>query len=342
MHLRETIRHILGPHPTPAESSAYIDLALRIAHTHLRRRIAAGSVRTNLFGLSTDDLAIDCIAPLFARDPGGRFHRLDVYYTHAAWTTLTDADLLAVTRRLVLSAVHHQLVHLYREHDPSLEKIIRNLRNAIQGCGALEEVRRGGDLWVRCRMETNAQRALPEIPWAFLEGELTGVLQERTPLRTVVAEIGRVLETQTLYRKSFALTSLALLLRMVYARFGAGCEAIADGDEAALGQDEADRIIRVTLAELAAEKHHGYVGKGKVDAGTWAAYMAAVRSILHAEFVRDEGGADSYHEHLTAHLPGLSVAAYREHHRIHLEYLAKLGRQRFLAVMRKELTGAAG
>ena len=90
MHLRESIRHILAPHPTPAESSATIDLAM------------------------------DCIAPLSARDARGSFTSLASYYNSLNRDTRTRSEPLGETRQLGSSSIHQQLVRLYRDHDPSL------------------------------------------------------------------------------------------------------------------------------------------------------------------------------------------------------------------------------
>ena len=339
MQLRESIRTILSPHPTPAESRAFIDLTLRIATTHILKRVNAGAITPSFFGLTPDDLALDCIGPLFARDAHGTFTQLEVYYTSLYWESLPDAELLAATRRIVYSMVHQQLVRLYRDHDPSLEKIIRNLRNAIHTTTALCEDRRGGELWIAGAGETPADRSLPEMPWAYLEGELTGRLHERTPLREVVHHCTTILEGQAVYRKSIPLTSLALILRMAYARFGSGPEEGRDQGEAPIRGEEADRVIDVALLGIEAEKRSAYLEKGKVTGPIYVAYMSAIRAILHAEFVENDGIDHSYFARLQEILPGLSREEYLENHRCHLEYLAKLTRERFLGMMREELLG---
>jgi hypothetical protein len=337
MHLRDSIRHILSPLPVPTESRPFIDRVLQIATIHLLKRSRAGGINPSFFGLSPDDLALDCIGPLFARDANGTFTHLVAYYASIHWESLPESELLAATRRLVYSTVHQQLVRLYRDHDPSLEKIIRNLRNALRGCAALHEDRRGGELWIAVPDETPAHRQLPEMPWAYLEGELTGILHERTPLRAVVQHCATVLGGQAVYRRSFPLTSLALILRMAYSRFGSETDEGEASMETTIRPEEAERVIAGALMSIEAEKRAAYVEKGKVSGPTYAAYMSAVREILHAEFVENDGTGRSYLVHLQAQLPALSMEEYRENHRCHLEYLAKLARERFLMMMRTEL-----
>ncbi len=339
MQLREAIRHMLSLRPAPAESRAYIDLTLRIATIHILKRVTSGTLTPAFFGLTPSDLALDCLGPLFARDAEGRFTQIATYYTAIHWESMSDAELLAATRRIVYSTVHQQLVRLYRDHDPSLEKIIRNLRNALRGSAALHEDRRGAELWITLTGETPEQRVLPEMPWAYLEGELSGHLHDRTSLREVVQRCAMILDGQTICRKSVPLTSLALILRMAYARVGREPEDEGRPEETALRSEEAERIIGEALAILEAEKRPSYVEKGKVTGLTYTAYLDAIRDILRAEFVENDGNGVSYHARLEGLLPGLSQEEYREHHRCHLEYLAKLARERFLAMVRQELLG---
>ena len=123
MQLRESIRQILSPHPAPAASTPFIDLTLRIASLYLSKRIRTGTIHPEFFGLTPDDLAIDCIGPLFERDARGQFVQLQSYYTSLHWESLSDAELLAATRRIVFSKVHQQLTRSLPDHDPSLEKV---------------------------------------------------------------------------------------------------------------------------------------------------------------------------------------------------------------------------
>lgn len=110
--------------------------------------------------------------------------------------------------------------------------------------------------------------------------------------------------------------------------------------EAEIRAEEAERIIADALVSIEAEKRATYVEKGKVNGPTYAAYMSAIRAILHSEFVENDGSGRSYLDQLQAHLPDLSMEEYRDNHRCHLEYLAKLARERFLEKVRMELQGS--
>jgi hypothetical protein len=95
--------------------------------------------------------------------------------------------------------------------------------------------------------------------------------------------------------------------------------------------------VTVAVASVTESKYDTYVLKGKIAARTYAAYMAAVRAILEAEFVENDGHDKSYHQRLAEQMAGLTSTDYHELHRCHCEYLVKLTRQEFLRVVKKEL-----
>ncbi len=71
--LREILARLLSDHPTGAAMRAFALLCQRMALLYVRKKVRAGSVYPRFLGLSTADLAMDCVAALFERDTGGRF-----------------------------------------------------------------------------------------------------------------------------------------------------------------------------------------------------------------------------------------------------------------------------
>lgn len=337
MHIREALRRILAPHPAHADIEPFVSIALHMAALYLHRRASSGSLHPAFFGLTVEDLTIDCVGPLFERDVRGRFPQLVTYYERLSWESLSDEELTAHTRRLVFSKVHQQLARLYKETDPSLEKILRNLRNAIRAHPQLNEDRRGGELWVQAAGETARQRHLPEMPWEYLEGHLIATLSGSIPLRQVVIHVAEILQDQRVYRKSFPLTTLALLVRTAFSRIGDTVAPEPPEQSARLQQGEIERAIAESVRAVSATKRATYVGKGKVRGDTYRAYGAAMAAILRGEFIENDGHPDAYVRYLAQELPGLTPKRYQRDHRCHLEYLVKLARNELLARMRDEL-----
>jgi hypothetical protein len=337
MSLQDALRRILSPHPGPTDAGPFITVALRIATLHLRNKTASGAINPAFFGLTIEDLAVDCIGQLFERDGLGRFVQLQEYYLPLAWEALDETELLAHTRRLAFSKVNQQLARLYKESDPSLEKLMRNLRNAIRAGTHLVEERRAGELWVTLPDDVQPQEPGPLMPWEFLEGELVQTIQAKTTLKDIVRYVAELLAGQNTYRRSYPFTTLALIIRTVFVRAG---EPVADGTSAeshGFTADEVQAAITRATSAISVSKNRTYVAGGKIGPDTYAAYMQATRTILQAEFVENDGDEKSYYDQLAVLVPDLSMADYRENHRCHFEYLVKLSREEFLRLMKIEL-----
>ncbi len=336
MQLQEALRRILSPHPAHADIEPFVSAAVHIATVYLHKRAYSGSLHPDFFGITIDDLAIDCVGPLFERDQDGRFPQLHAYYEPLLWTVLSEAELLACTRRLVFSKVHQQLAHLYKETDPSLEKILRNLRNAIRVTPSLAEERRGGELWVQAVSETDRTRRLPEMPWEYLEGQLIAQLPRTVTVRDVAARVAEVFNDQEIYRRGFPLTMLALLIRTAFSRMGGDIPPEGPECHGHLRMGEIRTAIGESVRSVSEAKYETYVAKGKVSADVYRAYVATVAAILLGEFVENDGNPGAYIRHLIREMPCVDAQQYQHYHRCHLEYLVKLARKELLERMKGE------
>jgi hypothetical protein len=337
MVLRPILQGVLSAQPFPRDVRGAVDIVLRIASVYLAARQRSGTLRLELLGGSLHDLAIDCVAPLFERDAHGCFPQLNTYYGSLGWDTLGEEELLACTRRLVFSKVNQQLAHLYKDADPSLERILRNLRNAIRRSSGVREDRVSGDLWLRLHPDDPSRQGLPVLSLDYLEIHLIPGLHGRMSIPEVLEVLIAVLHTHTAYRAAVPLTQCALAVRTAFLRLGTDVrEEHADAQEHLL-PEEVGRIIARAADAVERQKFLSYVGRGKVDTQTYSRYFSAIRDLLEAEFVQRDGHDRSFADFLTTYLPGLTDAQYRENHRCHMEYLARLTRAMFLKEVRGEL-----
>jgi hypothetical protein len=338
MSIQDTLRRILSPHPSPADAEPFVTLALRIATLHVQKKIGSGAINPAFFGLSAPDLAVDCVGPLFERDAQGRFVQLCTYYGPLRWEERDETELLAFTRRLVFSTIHQQLARLYKDTDPSLEKLMRNLRNAMRAGTRLAEERRSDELWVVLRGNSEEEQALPMMPWEYLEGELIPHIYGSTTLKDIVSHVAEILAGQHTYRRSYPFTTLALIVRTAFVRVGGVEDAGHHEAGSELTPEEIRHAVQQAIVTITASKHATYVAQGRVDKRTYDAYMDAARAILHAEFVEHDGHDKSYQERLAEQIEGMSAVDYQQLHRCHLEYLVKLSREELLNVVREELS----
>lgn len=337
MDILEALTGALAEPPRAAPVRALVTLCHRMALLYIRKKARAGSLHIPFFGLSTSDLALDCVSTLFSRDADGRFHHLRTYYAGAPLSTLATEELLAVTRRLVFSAVNQQIYRLLKEEDPSLDKLLRNLRAAARKTPRVSEERRGGELWICTEGETERTQMLPSMPPEFLDALLSPELRHDTSLRDVVRQLGRILETQSVYRKSCRLVALALTVRAAYARFGRDETDQTRWEETGLRHEEIMQMIDQSVESVGRRMHDTYVHHHHLGSDEFGAYLQAVRDALRNRFLDSKAGSNSLFQHLKRHLPALTPDQYRGGHRCHMEYLLRLARKDFFRQAAGEL-----
>ncbi|MBI3765458.1 MAG: hypothetical protein HY277_03015 [Ignavibacteriales bacterium] len=131
--LRDLLRGATTGEYTEVQLRELHRLAYSLARHLVRRKIASGKLRLNLIGLSESDITHDCIAELFTRDENGVlveikkfFHDQQIFIEE-----MPDEALLIQFRRLTFTMVKDGVFRLYHEADPTLAKILRNLKAAL-------------------------------------------------------------------------------------------------------------------------------------------------------------------------------------------------------------------
>jgi hypothetical protein len=288
--------------------------------------------------MSVDDIAVDCVGTLLERNADGRFVQLERFFARIPWQELSEEELLAHTRRLVVSHVQQEFARLLKDLDPSLEKLRRNLRLAARRDERLTEELIGGTLWLVIQSDADHRRHLPPMPWEFLEELLAPKIGGQALVPETLDAFVDALLGQDLYRRGFPLTALALTVRTIYARREQVVEATEDCHRAlSLSPDEVTAIIVNAVTRVAAEKRASYVGKKKITPELFDAYAKAVRDILVDEFVGGDDDPDGYFAVVQKYVTDVSRECYRANHRHTVEYLVKLSRLSFFAIAAPEL-----
>jgi hypothetical protein len=334
--VRETLVQFLSPNPTRHSIAAIVGLFHRIAAAYLGKKAYSGSLDPSRFGLSVDDLALDCIAPLFSRDAEGAFGECVTYFRGVDLQVASEADVMALCRRLVFGQVNQELFTRYGEIDPTLHKIIRNLKAAIHREHRFCLDCSRDEVWIVFGRTPDGEESRPIVPPEILEAHLSEILARSANLRPILEAAASFFADQEIYRPSYPLTSFAILVRSGFERGG---DHIPEFHEPVLNltSDEVLGFIDGAIAATRTAQHREYVGKGKMDATIFERYFVVIREVLAADFVGDNGQDGSYFEYLRKHLGPLSKEEYKMNHRSYLEYLARLTRARLLTSIRGEL-----
>lgn len=302
-----------------------VDHCQQMALVYLRQKAKGGSLRPEYFGLTLEDLALDCCAELFERDSSGRFTVLRRYFENMRWPLMSEADVQIALRRLTFSKVNEELFRRYRASDPNLAKIVRNVKDAVGMIQGVQLVRRGQQRWIVVG-DGELQHDRPVVAPEFLEAHLAAAVAPSMQVREAVNALVAFFRLRPDYRNGFPLIGFAKLIRSVFIRIGAADESLEQKHEHAFSQDEILEAIEKATRAVKQKMLPKYVKGGKVSASTFGLYLRTVRSIFESQYLHDGGQEHSYFDILALHAPGTSEAEYRSQHRNRIEYLVKLTR----------------
>ncbi|MCF8241574.1 MAG: hypothetical protein K9J16_09330 [Melioribacteraceae bacterium] len=109
-----------------------------LAITHLNCIRSRNSFLISNLGISLNDLAWDCIAEIFLRDSLDRFTVIENYFNNEIFLdSSSDMDFFIALRKLVFIHVNKNLFKIYHQIDPSLSKIIRNIKYHVNNSTSL-------------------------------------------------------------------------------------------------------------------------------------------------------------------------------------------------------------
>ena len=129
--VRELLCSILRNEAPSRAFTHFINLCTSIALTHLERKAATGQINRGMIQLSLKDLALDCVADLFRLDEQGIPVQMRMYFECVNLEEASEEETLILLRRLIFSKVKQGLFRTYNEMDPSLGKIIRNIKLGV-------------------------------------------------------------------------------------------------------------------------------------------------------------------------------------------------------------------
>ena len=330
--LHRIIAQIIAPTVSRDAVNELVHTCYKMSLAYLHHRLRRGSLVDHQFGISNEDLALDCIAELFQRDDAGRFPVLEQYFEPLRWEALTEEALQIALRRLVFSKVNENLFRSYREEDPNLAKIIRNIKEAVKHEQGVSLVRHQESSWVVAGSPDTPVDGNPLAPPEILESHLLSVLCSTSNTYTAVASFAAFVEEHPYYCNGYPLSAFARALRTAFA----GRRVLEDEKVPVFEPVEVESAIQRAVSYVRAALHETYVRGGKLSQRLFETYLSAVKTVLQATFTLTEEHVESQYDALSTLLPGLSKDAYMAEHRNILQYLFKLSRSRMVYYLQDE------
>lgn len=130
--LSELISKVVLGYYSKSDIVELVHFCSSLAEAYLRtQRYHYRLYTTNSYPENISDLALDVIAPLFARDELNRYNELEIYFRPLLSEISNEENLaLIYLRRLVVSKAKQELITIFKYEDPSGWRIYRNLQLA--------------------------------------------------------------------------------------------------------------------------------------------------------------------------------------------------------------------
>jgi hypothetical protein len=305
----------------PNQLNRLIVLSHTIAHSFLAKK-GASRVLTSVYGMNVADLAYDCIADLFQKDRDGNYIQLQAYFNGLPITTIREEELLAYLRRLVFSKVNQGIYRLYSEVDPSLAKILRNIKIAITTLKNFTEIERFGEPCIYpCLCDTLEN--YPVLGHEDLMGRFAPQTIGREKIPELLAKLSVFIREQDEYCRILPFVSVGLLFRSIYTQRQDSPVMVADADAQMMDHDTKS-IINDACSNIRKLHEAEYVGRKNISAEMFGNYVHVLSEALCEKYIAKDGFDFSLYESLKKLSPGLSVEEYKTTHRNKIEYLLKM------------------
>jgi hypothetical protein len=336
-NLRAFIQETLDGSISPTDLTKFVQLSRGIVTAHISIFRASTTILCDKLGLTSTDLAYDCIAEAFARDEAKHFLHIKRFVESLSekLETISDAALLAAFRGFLCKFTDVQIGRLYALADPAGTKIYRNIRECIEREGRFE-IHKDFRGWVASPSGKDDTDHLPPCPIEDLRVKISARTgpNDKVPrfLQILFDEIATLEE----YRRSITMTDIVLLYKTVYRIGQGGPENVGSAPAVnSLEPFEIDQLRRDVEQSLKEKIFITYVARGKMTRDEAQAMFLAISDLI-GDWCSGNGEHIGLHEYLHRHLE-LDEQAYRDQFRVKMEYMMRLAREDFACRLMREL-----
>ncbi len=317
----KSLRAILKGEYGQGEVNDLIGVCHALAIPYLSSRLGRDVVLKKTLNLDVTDYAYDCIADLFAYTESGEFPHFHAYFAAYPPEKLTDEELLTHLRRLVFSNVNHGIFRLYNEVDPSLGKVLRNIKMALQQFHSLAIVERFGE---PCLAPADGESMMNLRPLEIddLESGLKNYLRGTENIPFMLGRLALFLQERSDVSRIVPLSSVGIVFRSLY------MSRIENDEPARVVEEEMEidslaRVIRASVEQVKNKMVKQYSLKKRIHPSLLETYFRVIERRLNLTFSGD-GHEKGLRELLREDMNSMTDNEYRAKHRSRLEYLSRL------------------
>lgn len=284
-------------------------------------------------GITLRDFAFDGIAELFTEN--GKV--LKGFFDPLSLKTMDEAAVFINLRKLVFGQMNDHIFASYKQVDPSLSKIIRNIKRGVK-YGRIDQLRIGSNPRFIEHEELN--KGQPCIPHHLLIHRYIPNTVRPQNMTEALLCLRDFFEMHPQYQARISILSFAFLLRDYYAM---QLEEVIEFNNTSISemyQEELVKIIKKAVKHIRLSLYAGYVVyHQKMEEHMYALYFMVVEKILLNEYFLEER-EHTYYEFFRSIHGEITKKEYRDQHRQYLEYFVKKTRQRLIDVLKAEIKSA--
>lgn len=233
-------------------------------------------------GEKLEDLAWDFIADLFQRDQHGNFSIIDDYFSRLQ--SCDEEEFQMHLTKLVFTKVDDALFRVVGEQDPSLRKIIRNLKLAVKQSKLEEEIscEHGWLILSGSNSTLSFNDSTDTVPYDLMFIWLSNRVDYNMKIPEILHQVVSLLDEQTEYKKSYSLTGLALLIRDMFVSLNTSEvpeNSFSDAEEE-ISYRELDTLIKGTKQVIFNETVKGYLQRKGLTEEKLKQFLDAAENII--------------------------------------------------------------
>jgi hypothetical protein len=336
-NLRSLLLELIDGSVSAGRLSELVQLSRAIVQSHLEHLRPSITLLSLRHGLTTTDLAYDCIADAFARDSDNNFTQMKNFVESLRDNpdALPNHEIFFAFKSFITRIADVQLARLYAQADPSGAKIHRNLRECLKNSPLLSLVRDFRGMVVQ---PANAERLdhLEQFPIEELEREFLARSGHSRTTPEMIQTLYDVLTEQSCYRRSIPLFDVMLMFKKLY-RDEYEPPTVDDTWQSLEGlqKTEIEELRREVETVLKEKILLTYFARGKLERKQAEAMAGAFHDILW-DWCFSEDRHCSLCEYLQRHIQ-IDESTYESTLRTKMEYLLKVARDEFAARLMKEM-----
>lgn len=279
------------------------------------------------------DLAWDFIAEIFQKDDFGNFTLLQSYFDSVDIDGFKDHELFIELRKLVFTKVDDGIFRYYGERDPSLKKIIRNLKLSVRNSDFRHKVQYEDGFIV---VPNDEVQELPSMPEDFLRIKLCFRLEEQMQIPDILNQVVNILQDQSEYRNRFSLVILAKIIRESFVLIHDESETknLTPAADKQLLKQDVEKFLNRSVNKIKKDVAPGYVKRGKIESDHVDIYFETATDIVRDDLTEQSGL--SQFDRIKTYLVDLEYEQFRKKHRSVLEYMVKLIRTDLIQNVRND------